>query len=87
MEKLKQMRIDLANELSDVINEFGPQMYDDFDEVRTLAAHLRPCSRSGSGEFWCHLQACRPPVEPQAYGGGTQVPGLLGLKVVFWRIR
>lgn len=34
--RLKLQRAELANELADVINTFGPQMYEDFDEVRNL---------------------------------------------------
>ena len=33
LDKLKAMRIHLANEVADLINEFGPKMYDNFDEV------------------------------------------------------
>jgi glycerol-3-phosphate O-acyltransferase/dihydroxyacetone phosphate acyltransferase len=36
LEKLKAMRASLANEVADVINEFGPKLYEDFDEVRSL---------------------------------------------------
>lgn len=28
------MRVKLSNELVEVINEFGPQLYEDFNEVR-----------------------------------------------------
>ena len=34
LEKVKRMREEVSNELAEVINEFGPQMFDDFDEVR-----------------------------------------------------
>jgi hypothetical protein len=34
LDKLKTMRLRLANEVAAVINEFGPKLYDDFDEVR-----------------------------------------------------
>lgn len=33
LEKLKKMRLHLSNEVASVINEFGPQLYDDFNEV------------------------------------------------------
>lgn len=33
LNKLKSTRIRLANELVDIINEFGPQLYGDFDAV------------------------------------------------------
>lgn len=28
------MRLRLSNEVADVINEFGPKLFDDFDQVR-----------------------------------------------------
>lgn len=34
LNQLKQQRAALANELTDVINEFGPKLYEDFDQVR-----------------------------------------------------
>jgi hypothetical protein len=33
LDKLKTTRLRLANEVAAVINEFGPKLYDDFDEV------------------------------------------------------
>lgn len=33
LNRLKEMRMQLSNELVEVINEFGPQLYEDFDEV------------------------------------------------------
>jgi glycerol-3-phosphate O-acyltransferase / dihydroxyacetone phosphate acyltransferase len=33
LERLKAMRQSLSNELMDVINEFGPKLYDDFDKA------------------------------------------------------
>lgn len=37
LNRLKQMRQDLSNELAEVINEFGPKLYgEDFDKVRAL---------------------------------------------------
>lgn len=34
LEKVKKMRESLANELSEVINEYAPKIWDDFDYVR-----------------------------------------------------
>lgn len=34
------MRIRLSNELSDVINEFGPKVFEDFNEVSGLSFDL-----------------------------------------------
>jgi glycerol-3-phosphate O-acyltransferase / dihydroxyacetone phosphate acyltransferase len=33
LERLKVMRRTLSNELMDIINEFGPKLYDDFDKA------------------------------------------------------
>jgi glycerol-3-phosphate O-acyltransferase/dihydroxyacetone phosphate acyltransferase len=46
--KLKVMRAELSNELADVINTFGPQYYDDFDEWRILVPSSRPPPSNGS---------------------------------------
>lgn len=35
--KLKAERINLANQVASLINDFGPKLYDDFDEVRNRA--------------------------------------------------
>lgn len=35
LDRLKAMRIDVANELAEVICEFGPQVYEDMDGVRS----------------------------------------------------
>jgi hypothetical protein len=46
LDKLKTTRLRLANEVAAVINEFGPKLYDDFDEVsfciirRTLSLNI-----------------------------------------------
>ena len=36
LDKLKAMRVQVTNELVEVVNEFGPKIYDDLDEVRVL---------------------------------------------------
>lgn len=33
LDKLKAMRVQVTNELVEVVNEFGPKIYEDFDEV------------------------------------------------------
>ena len=45
------MRIEVSNQLVEVINEFGPTMFDDFDEVRPLfsAPQTVPYQRTRSG--------------------------------------
>ncbi|KAI0273599.1 glycerol-3-phosphate O-acyltransferase [Gloeopeniophorella convolvens] len=37
LDRLKVMREQLSDELMDIINEFGPKLYDDFDKNRVLA--------------------------------------------------
>jgi len=33
LDEIKAMRIKVSNELAEVISEFGPKLYDDFNEV------------------------------------------------------
>lgn len=33
LEKLKEMRLELQKEVCETIDEFGPKLYEDFDEV------------------------------------------------------
>lgn len=35
LDKLRIMREDLSNELASLINEFGPKLYEDFNQVST----------------------------------------------------
>ncbi|KAA1475269.1 hypothetical protein DENSPDRAFT_418220 [Dentipellis sp. KUC8613] len=51
LNKLKRMREDLTNELTEVINEFGPKMYDDFDKFRMVPSASVPPS-SGTPGIW-----------------------------------
>jgi len=43
-DKLKAMRLRLSNEVADVINEFGPKIFDDFDQFRILVPASAPPS-------------------------------------------
>ena len=38
LDRLKKMREDVANELAEVINEFGPKLFEDFDQVISRTA-------------------------------------------------
>ena len=51
LERVKRMRIEVSNQLVEVINEFGPTMFDDFDEVRPLfiAPQTVPYQHTRSG--------------------------------------
>ncbi|CAK5276728.1 unnamed protein product [Mycena citricolor] len=52
LDKLKAMRVHLSNEVSELINEFGPQIYEDFDEARILLPSATVPPSSGSQGIW-----------------------------------
>jgi len=51
LDKLKRMRVELSNELTELINELGPQVWEDFDHFRILvpSASAPP---SGTPDIW-----------------------------------
>ncbi|KAI6167051.1 glycerol-3-phosphate O-acyltransferase [Pisolithus thermaeus] len=51
LDKVKEMRMRLSNEVVGVINEFGPKLYDDFDQFRILVPASAPPS-TGSPGVW-----------------------------------
>ncbi|TFY74185.1 hypothetical protein EWM64_g9828, partial [Hericium alpestre] len=52
LNRLKRMRLELSNELAEVINEFGPKMYEDFDKFRMLAPASSAPPSSGTPGIW-----------------------------------
>ncbi|KAH8099482.1 glycerol-3-phosphate O-acyltransferase [Cristinia sonorae] len=52
LDKLKTMRTRLSNELAEVINEFGPKIYDDFNEMRILVPSAAVPPSSGQPGLW-----------------------------------
>ncbi|KAI0831214.1 glycerol-3-phosphate O-acyltransferase [Trametes gibbosa] len=52
LDKLKQMREDVANELAEVINEFGPKVFEDFDQMRILVPSATAPPSSGQSGIW-----------------------------------
>ncbi|KAL1947740.1 hypothetical protein VTO73DRAFT_13464 [Trametes versicolor] len=50
--KLKRMREDVANELAEVINEFGPKVFEDFDQMRILVPSATAPPSSGQPGIW-----------------------------------
>jgi glycerol-3-phosphate O-acyltransferase/dihydroxyacetone phosphate acyltransferase len=48
-DKVKAMRVRLSNEVADIINEFGPKIYDDFDQFRILVPASAPPSTGNPG--------------------------------------
>ncbi|KAI6036613.1 hypothetical protein BKA83DRAFT_670255 [Pisolithus microcarpus] len=51
LDRVKDMRMRLSNEVVGVINEFGPKLYDDFDQFRILVPASAPPS-TGSPGVW-----------------------------------
>jgi len=52
LDKLKAMRIDLSNQVASLINDFGPKLYDDFDEARILWPSASAPPSSGPTGLW-----------------------------------
>jgi len=44
LDKLKAMRIHLAGEVANLINDFGPKVYENFDEVPPVTTSPSACS-------------------------------------------
>lgn len=66
------MRVHLSNEVASVINDFGPKMYSDFDQVLSIRWSLRftvPLAETRlSGEFLCPPPPRLLHLEHRAYG-------------------
>ncbi|CCL99138.1 uncharacterized protein FIBRA_01153 [Fibroporia radiculosa] len=52
LDQLKAMRAKVSNELAEVINEFGPKLYDDFDQRRILVPSASVPPSSGQPGIW-----------------------------------
>ncbi|PCH38236.1 glycerol-3-phosphate O-acyltransferase [Wolfiporia cocos MD-104 SS10] len=52
LDELKMMRTRVANELLEVINEFGPKLYNDFDENRILVPSASAPPSGGRPGMW-----------------------------------
>ncbi|KAJ7097527.1 hypothetical protein C8R44DRAFT_811549 [Mycena epipterygia] len=52
LDKLKAMRIQLSNEVSDLINDLGPNLYEDFNEWRILVPSASVPPSSGTPGLW-----------------------------------
>ena len=65
------MREEVSNELAEVINEFGPQMFEDFNEVSVQLCILGTiCLTSCSGASSFPLLPHPLQVANQEFGGG-----------------
>ncbi|TCD69725.1 hypothetical protein EIP91_006492 [Steccherinum ochraceum] len=52
LNKLKSTRLRLANELADIVHEFGPQLYDDFDAQTVMVPSATAPPSSGVPGLW-----------------------------------
>ncbi|KAJ7621431.1 hypothetical protein FB45DRAFT_1093303 [Roridomyces roridus] len=52
LDKLKAMRVHLSNEVSELINDFGPNLYEDFNEWRILVPSSSVPPSSGTPGLW-----------------------------------
>ncbi|KAG9100483.1 hypothetical protein FS749_015076 [Ceratobasidium sp. UAMH 11750] len=52
LERVKRERAAIANELAECINEFGPQLWDDFDEWRILVPSASAPPSTGTPGIW-----------------------------------
>ncbi|EJD05900.1 glycerol-3-phosphate O-acyltransferase [Fomitiporia mediterranea MF3/22] len=52
LDKLKRMREELSNELSELINEMGPKLWDDFDHWRIIVPSASVPPSSGKPGLW-----------------------------------
>ncbi|KAG9019495.1 hypothetical protein FRB90_001568 [Tulasnella sp. 427] len=52
LDKIRKERERLSNELSEIINEFGPKLYEDFDEWRILMPSSAAPPSSGTPGIW-----------------------------------
>ncbi|KII88537.1 hypothetical protein PLICRDRAFT_110360 [Plicaturopsis crispa FD-325 SS-3] len=52
LDKLKEMREHLSNEVASLINDFGPKLYDDFNEWRILVPAASVPPSSGTPGVW-----------------------------------
>jgi len=48
LDQLKAIRVQLSNEVASLINDFGPLLYEDFNEVRILLTLIHKLHSNGS---------------------------------------
>ncbi|OBZ75539.1 hypothetical protein A0H81_04406 [Grifola frondosa] len=74
LDRLKAMREEVSNELADVINEFGPQLFEDFDQTRILVPSASVPPSSGQPGIWRRKSAT----------GGVDAQGNLLVHPMTW---
>ncbi|KAG8864956.1 hypothetical protein FRB96_003544 [Tulasnella sp. 330] len=75
LDNLKERRRKLSNELSDIINEFGPKLYDDFDEWRIHVPSSSAPPSTGTPGIWRRKSGS---------GGGVDAQGQLLVHPMNW---
>lgn len=79
LNKAKKMREELQAEVSATIDEFGPKMHEDFDEVNhQMLVQMRCLTGFTSGESF-HLLLFLLPVTSKVYGDARPVVWTLAL--------
>lgn len=69
LDKLKKQREHLSNEVAALINDFGPKLYDDFNEVSHLDTYVvHNIHKFTSGASWYHRPVSLPQAESRACG-------------------
>ncbi|KAI0709102.1 glycerol-3-phosphate O-acyltransferase [Earliella scabrosa] len=74
LDRLKRMREAVSNELAETINEFGPKMFDDFNEWRILVPSADAPPSSGQPGIWRRKSAT----------GGVDAQGNLLVHPMTW---
>ncbi|KAI0721682.1 glycerol-3-phosphate O-acyltransferase [Cerioporus squamosus] len=74
LDKLKRMREEVSNELAQTINEYGPKMFDDFNEWRILVPSSTAPPSSGQPGIWRRKSAT----------GGVDAQGNLLVHPMTW---
>lgn len=69
LDKLKATRQKLAEEVAELINDFGPRLYADFSEVRPRLIYSTALSTRFSHAFWCLRLVYLLLLVPPVYGG------------------
>jgi hypothetical protein len=59
LDQLKEKRLHLSNEVAELINEYGPKMYQNFDEVSKLDSMLETWSSTVSCMIVAYLGSVR----------------------------
>ncbi|KAI0928787.1 hypothetical protein AcV7_008831 [Taiwanofungus camphoratus] len=74
LNRLKAMRIEVSNELAEVVREFGPQLYENYDDLRVSVPSASVPPSSGQPGIWRRKSAT----------GGVDAQGNLLIHPMTW---